>query len=129
MFNLERRPDMFEFSGKTMVVTGGGIGIGRALSHRFAREGMRVGIFDVQLAAGTAVADELHAFGTEAAAYQVDITDRNALIRTVAAFEERFGGVDLLCNNSGITTFGKLAALQDYDWDWELAVNLRGAIT
>jgi NAD(P)-dependent dehydrogenase (short-subunit alcohol dehydrogenase family) len=119
---------MHTLAGKTAVVTGGGSGIGRALAQRLVTEGMKVAILDVQAAAASLVAEELRAAGRDATAFQVDVTDRKGLARVVAAVEERYGGVDLLCNNAGVTTFGKLLSLQDGDWDWELAVNLRGAI-
>ena len=119
---------MKTFSGKTAAVTGGASGIGRALADRLAAEGMRVAVLDIQRQAAEATAEAIRSAGGEAAAVPVDVTDRASIAAAVQAVEARYGGVDLLCNNAGVTTFGDFKTLKDGDWDWELAVNLRGAI-
>jgi NAD(P)-dependent dehydrogenase (short-subunit alcohol dehydrogenase family) len=119
---------MKTFIGKTAVVTGGGSGIGRALVERLAAEQMKVAVLDVRPEAAETTAEAMRASGLDATAFVVDVTDRAGLTATARAVEARYGGVDLLCNNAGVTTFSAFQALKDGDWDWEFAVNLRGAI-
>ncbi len=86
---------------RTVLVTGGANGIGAATARRLAEEGCRVGILDVDIAAGEGVAGEIEARGQRAKLYDVDITDYGAVSRAVERFEASFGPVSFLVNNAG----------------------------
>jgi 3-oxoacyl-[acyl-carrier protein] reductase len=121
--------------GKIVVVTGGGAGIGRATATRFAREGCRVAVWDVQEATAREVAAELERAGAEASPHRVDVSDSAAVEEALAGVVERFGGVDVLVNNAGIVRDAQLvkwrdgevvSRMTDEQFDEVVAVNLRG---
>ncbi len=90
---------MSELEGKVAVVTGGAAGIGRAMVERFAAEGARVVIADVDATAGTEVASAL---GDAAAFLPTDVTDADQVQAMVDATVERFGGLHVMVNNAGV---------------------------
>jgi NAD(P)-dependent dehydrogenase (short-subunit alcohol dehydrogenase family) len=121
---------MEQFSGKLAVITGGGSGIGRAIAHRLAREGMRVVIADVEERALADTVDALRRAGAEADGVQVDVTDYGSVEHAALEVAERHGNVHLQLNNAGV------GALEDVplwelplnDWRWTFAVNVWGVI-
>ena len=96
---------MQTFNEKTVVITGGGGGIGGATSRRFARQGARVAVFDLNPEAAEKVAAQIRAEGGQAQAFRCDITDRASVDAAVAATLERFGAIDVLVNNAGWDVF------------------------
>jgi NAD(P)-dependent dehydrogenase (short-subunit alcohol dehydrogenase family) len=116
------------FKGKVAVVTGGGSGIGRALTLALAREGARVVIADVDGPAMDTVAREARDHGVEALAVRTDVSE----LAQVQALAERawhaFGAVHVLCNNAGVAAWGGLETATHRDWQWVLGVNLWGVI-
>ena len=121
--------------GKTAVVTGGSAGIGRATAARFAREGCRVAVWDVDDGGSAELVAELEGLGAEASFHRVDVTGAGAVEEAMAAVVERFGGVDVLVNNAGIVRDAQLVKWQDGEvastlgdeaFDRVIAVNLRG---
>ena len=95
------------FEGKTIVVTGGGGGIGGATCRRFAGEGARVAVFDINPDAARAVADAIVASGGRATAFTCDITDRTSVDAAIAAAEAQLGPIGVLVNNAGWDVFTK----------------------
>jgi len=83
---------------KVAVVTGGASGIGRAMCERFAAEGAKVAVADLDAAAGTALADSIGGMFVE-----VDVTSAAAVESLYDAVDEWFGGIDICCNNAGIS--------------------------
>lgn len=96
---------MTGLDGRVVVVTGGGGGIGGATCKRFAKEGAKVAVFDMNLAAAQKVAGDIQAAGGTAAAFQCDITDRAAVDAAVAAAEAQLGPIGVLVNNAGWDIF------------------------
>ncbi len=119
---------MQRFENKTVVVTGGGGGIGGATSRRFALEGARVALFDLNLAAAEQVAAQIRADGGAALALRCDITDRDSVDAAVAATEAALGPIDVLVNNAGWDVFKPFTRTEPAQWDQLIAINLVGAL-
>lgn len=119
---------MAGLAGQVVVVTGGGGGIGGASCKRFAREGAKVAVFDMNLAAAQKVADEILAAGGTAAAFACDITDRSAVDAAVAATEAQLGPIQVLVNNAGWDVFKPFTKTVPAEWDKLIAINLTGAL-
>jgi len=116
------------FDGKTVVVTGGGGGIGGATCRRFAREGARVAVFDLNLEAAQKVAAQIRGDGGQATAFRCDITDRASVDAAVQAAGQQLGPIDVLVNNAGWDVFRPFTKTEPAQWDKLIAVNLVGAL-
>lgn len=119
---------MRNLDGKTVVVTGGGGGIGGATCRRFAAEGARVAVFDMNLEAAERVAQGIRAAGGVAQAFQCNITDRAEVDAAVAATEAALGPIDVLVNNAGWDVFKPFTKTVPAEWDQLIAINLTGAL-
>ncbi len=119
---------MQRFEGKTVVVTGGGGGIGGATCRRFGKEGARVAVFDLNLEAAEVVAAAVRAEGGMAEAFRCDITDRASVDAAVAATESKLGAIDVLVNNAGWDVFKPFTKTEPAQWDKLIAINLTGAL-
>ncbi|HRO59412.1 MAG TPA: 2-hydroxycyclohexanecarboxyl-CoA dehydrogenase [Burkholderiaceae bacterium] len=119
---------MNRFDGKTVVVTGGGGGIGGATSRRFAQEGAKVAVCDLNLDAAEKVAAAIRADGGQAQAFRCDITDRASVDAAVADVEAQLGPIDVLVNNAGWDVFKPFTKTESSDWDKLIAINLVGAL-
>ena len=119
---------MKRFENTTVLVTGGGGGIGSALCHRFAAEGARVAVLDRAHDAAAKVADEIGAAAGTAMAVACDITDRAAVDAAVAQVAERFGPIDVLVNNAGWDLFVPFLDTVPDDWARLIDINLVGAL-
>jgi len=119
---------MQRFKDKTVIVTGGGGGIGGATSRRFAAEGAKVAVYDMNLAAAQKIATEIRAAGGQAAAFQCDITDRAQVDAAVAATQAQLGPVAVLVNNAGLDIFKPFVKTVPAEWDKLIAINLTGAL-
>ncbi len=109
--------------GKTAVVTGGAQGIGRATCERFVADGARVVIADVADDAGRQLAEAL---GEAAAFVRTDVTDADSAAGAMQTAVDRFGGLDIVVNNAGITRDATLKKMTDAKFDAVLDVNLKG---
>lgn len=119
---------MRRFEGKTVIVTGGGGGIGGATCRRFASEGAAVAVFDRDLAAAERRAGEIVEAGGRAQAFACDITVRDQVDRAVAAVSTAFGPVDVLVNNAGWDIFKPFTKTAPAQWESLIAINLVGAL-
>jgi 2-hydroxycyclohexanecarboxyl-CoA dehydrogenase len=117
-----------KLEGKTVVVTGGGGGIGGATCRRFAAEGARVAVFDLSLEAAQKVADAIREAGGEALALRCDITNRSEVEAALAQTESKLGPVDVLVNNAGWDVFRPFTKTEPAQWDKLIAINLTGAL-
>jgi NAD(P)-dependent dehydrogenase (short-subunit alcohol dehydrogenase family) len=121
-------PIMQRFENKVVIVTGGGGGIGGAACRRFAAEGARVAVFDMNLAAAAKVAEDIRHAGGVAEAYCCDITDRATVDAAVAETVAKLGPIDVLVNNAGWDVFKPFTKTEPAQWDKLIAINLTGAL-
>lgn len=119
---------MKRFDNRTVIVTGGGGGIGGATCKRFGAEGARVAVFDLNLDAAEQVAAAVCAAGGQAQAFRCDITDRGSVDAAVSAAESQLGPVDVLVNNAGWDVFRPFTKTEPAQWDRLIAINLTGAL-
>jgi NAD(P)-dependent dehydrogenase (short-subunit alcohol dehydrogenase family) len=119
---------MQEFEGRVAVVTGGASGIGFALARRFAAEGMRVVIGDVEKEALDTAAGELAATGAEVEGVLTDVSDAAQVQALADAAIARFGAVHIACNNAGVGGGGLSWEMSLSTWEWVVGVNMWGVI-
>lgn len=119
---------MLDLKGKTAIVTGGGQGIGRAITLRLAAEGCKVAIFDLKPDTAEDTAAEARAAGGEAKVYGVDVSDLDAVTAAVAQAEADLGPTWLLVNNAGWDKPAPFLATEKPLWDRIIAINLNGPL-
>lgn len=117
-------PEDFDFSGKTVLVTGGAQGIGRAIVEAFALRGARVMIADLRLAQAQALADDLTAQGCQVEAVEIDLADAAAVFAWIQRVEQDWGRLDILVHNAGYFPLTAFAQITPALLDRTLAVNL-----
>jgi 3-oxoacyl-[acyl-carrier protein] reductase len=103
--------------GKVAIVTGAASGMGRATAHLFADEGARVAVVDVNPQGIADVVKEIHEAGGEAEGWTLDVRDPAGITALVAAVVDRFGAIDILINNAGITRPAPFQA-EAYEESW-----------
>ncbi|MFE6970794.1 SDR family NAD(P)-dependent oxidoreductase [Isoptericola sp. NPDC057653] len=117
------------FQGRVALVTGGGSGIGEAVSKELAAHGAKVVVTDIRLDAAQRVADEIKAAGGEAAAFEQNTAVKEDSARAVAFAKETFGGLNYAVNNAGIGGKQAPAGETDLDdWDRVIGINLNGVL-
>jgi 2-hydroxycyclohexanecarboxyl-CoA dehydrogenase len=119
---------MARLQNKTVVITGGGGGIGGATCRKFAQEGAKVAVLDLNLEAAEKVAAEIRAAGGAAEAFKCDIADRASVDAAVAATQTKLGPIDVLVNNAGWDIFKPFAKSDPGEWEKLIAINLTGAL-
>jgi NAD(P)-dependent dehydrogenase (short-subunit alcohol dehydrogenase family) len=117
-----------DLRGRVAVVTGAASGLGRAMAERFAAEGMRIVVSDIDAAGLDDVARSLTGAGAEVHAVVADVADHGDVDRLADESFARFGAVHLLCNNAGVVKSARAWALTLDDWRWVLGVDLWSVI-
>ena len=115
-------------SGKVVIVTGGGGGIGVATCKRFAEEGATVAVFDIDKDAARRAPAQIAEVGGKAAAFSCDITDYSACQTAVRSAEAAVGPVDILVNNAGWDVFRPFVDTSPSDWQKIIGINLTGVL-
>jgi 3-oxoacyl-[acyl-carrier protein] reductase len=115
-----------KLEGKVALVTGGASGIGRAVSLRFAREGAKVAVIDLNLHGAREVVREIENLGREAIAIQCDVGEEGQVISAVKTVENNFGRIDILVNNAGIMIGGFFWDITLNDWHKMFKVHVDG---
>ena len=119
---------MKELRGKTAFVTVAASGIGRGLAERFAAEGMKVVLADVEEGALGEAAQAVEAAGAEALALTCDVSKQASVQAAARQAFDAFGSVHVVCNNAGVSPFGNLVDATEGDWQWTVGVNLMGVV-
>jgi 3-oxoacyl-[acyl-carrier protein] reductase len=114
---------MGEFDGRVAIVTGGAMGIGKAITTALHREGCSVAVFDRDEAAGREIEEELG----QCRYYGVDVSAAFPVKEAVKSIFEKHGHIDFLVNNAGITRDQLILRMSEEDWDRVMEVNLKGA--
>ncbi|MGC2296274.1 MAG: 3-oxoacyl-ACP reductase FabG [Candidatus Dormiibacterota bacterium] len=118
---------MNRFQDQVALVTGGGQGIGEATVRRFAEEGAKVVVADLNQAAADAVATSIAAANGQSLAVGCDVQDEASVERLAEAALGRFGQIDILVSNAGVTRDNLLAKMSLAEWDQVIQVHTRGA--
>jgi 3-oxoacyl-[acyl-carrier protein] reductase len=121
--------ERFDFTGKSIIVTGGGKGIGKVYVEEFAKVGARVVAADIEADAAKAVAGSLSAAGHEALGLGVDVASEPATAAMAQSTLDRFGAIDVLVNNASLMSVLPRRSWLEIpveEWDRVMAVNLRG---
>src|SRR4051812_24722278 len=119
----------FDLTGRTVVVTGGGKGIGKVYAQEFAKAGARVVAADIDVSAASAVADALTKEGHAALGLAVDIADEASVAAMAEAALKRFETIDVLVNNASLMSVLPRRSWLEIpveEWDRVMAVTLRG---
>ena len=114
---------MFSLEGKSAVITGGGSGIGRAISLLFAKQGAHIHIVELNSESGTAVANEIISNGGQASVHSCDVSNQLKVVSLFNTLEK----IDILVNNAGIAHVGKADNTSPEDFDRVYNVNVKGA--
>ena len=109
--------------GKTVLVTGAASGMGRATAHLFADEGARVAVTDLQHEGVQSVVDEICGAGGTAHGWTMDVRDDARIATVVGEIVARFGALDIVVNNAGISRFSPIDA-PDYGEKWALSIDV-----
>jgi len=117
---------MADLQKRIALVTGAAQGIGRACSLELARAGAILALADINEEKLAQVAVEIQAMGGTAAAFRLDVSSQESIEAGAKAVLERFGKVEILVNNAGITRDALMMSMKRADWDLVLAINLTG---
>ena len=112
---------------KVAVITGAGKGIGAAIARRFAAEGAKLVICDLNEENIQGLAKEIEEKGGAALGFKVDVTDRSAIEDMIKQAVAKFGTIDILVNNAGIVKDVMLHKMKEEDWDLVMNINMKGA--
>jgi 3-oxoacyl-[acyl-carrier protein] reductase len=112
--------------GKVSIITGGGQGIGRATAVKFAREGAKVAVCDINMTSVAETLAEVRNKGGEALGFQVDVTDKASIARMVEGVMFAWQRIDTLVNNAGIVQDARLSKMTDEQFERVIDVNLKG---
>lgn len=111
---------------KVALVTGAGQGIGKEIAFALSREGATVVIADVNAQMAEKSAQEIHALGNQSLAQKVDVSKPEETEKMVNKILDKFGKIDILINNAGITRDNLILRMKEEEWDAVIAINLKG---
>jgi NAD(P)-dependent dehydrogenase (short-subunit alcohol dehydrogenase family) len=116
-----------ETRNRVIVITGAGQGIGAAIASRFADQGARLALVDVNAEHLRQLATSLEDSGCEILPIIADVSSKEQVLQLVEQVKKRFGSIDVLVNNAGIIRDNLISNISEQDWDQVLDINLKGA--
>jgi len=119
---------MKHFNGRVAVLTGGASGIGRAMALRFAREGMKIVLADIEQAALERTESEFRSMGHAVIGVHTDVSKAADVEALAERALQAFGQVHVVCNNAGVAPGGLVWEHSEKDWEWAMGVNVWGVI-
>ncbi|MBF0278657.1 MAG: SDR family oxidoreductase [SAR324 cluster bacterium] len=117
---------MGRLADKTAVITGGGSGIGRSMALRFAQEGAKVAILEMNDESAASVLDQILSEGGEAQSYHCDVSSQDSVRDCFKKVIDQFKHLDILINNAGIAHIGNVESTESADLDRIYQVNIKG---
>jgi len=111
---------------KVCIITGGAKGIGEATSYKFAEEGAKVVVADIDFAAAETAVANIKAKGGDALAVKVDVVNKESVAQMVEQTMKKYGRIDVLINNAGIIMDAQLSKMTDEQFNRVIDINLRG---
>ena len=116
--------DLFSLKGKTAVVTGAAMGLGKAMALALARQGANIVVADINAAQGAKAAEEIRGMGVRAGFCQLDVRSQDDIDAMVVSVTKEFQTIDILVNNAGIGRPGPSAEVSRKDWQDVIDINL-----
>lgn len=118
-----------DLQDRVALITGAARGIGRTTADQLADAGSHVALLDVEAAAAQKAARDIHQrTQRRTLAVQADVSAKDQVERAVAEVLDTFGRIDVLVNNAGVWSYGRLGDVEEAEWDRVLAVNLKGVL-
>jgi len=117
---------MFDLKGDKAIVTGGGQGLGREMALALAEAGADVAVVQRRVEVAEQTAEEIRKLGRDSFAMKVDVSKAEDVKNMVAAAKDRFGKIDILINNAGISHHVPAEDMAEEDWDRMIDINLKG---
>ncbi len=117
---------LFDFSGKNVIITGGGSGIGKSIALLFSQQGAQVCIIDIQQDNAQETVNEIHEKGRKARYFTCNVANQQEVLSTIHQIKQEIGDIHVLVNNAGIAHVGNLEHTSEADFERIVNVNIKG---
>ena len=124
--NILQGKNVFDVTGKVVIVTGAATGLGEGYAHIFAESGCKVACADINIAEAENTAADIRSQGGEAQAFRVDVTKRESIKTMVEEVLRTYGRSDVLVNNAGVEHIEPFTEVSEEHYDFITSVNLKG---
>lgn len=124
--NILNGQNLFDVSGKVVLITGAATGLGEGYAHIFAESGCKVACADIQFEKVCQTAEDICSQGFEAKAFEVDVTSQKSIRKMAAEILDSYGRIDVLVNNAGVEHIEPFTEVSEEHYDFITSVNLKG---